>query len=342
MTTVAYIHSPICESIILTACKKKKADVAGIIYGRNYKGNFKNCLYLQEDGYANEIGLISYAYIISRFFSKINSTNITLIIPHSYLNLFNLLTAHSDVKKVMYIEEGDAAYNKDLKFEDIEEISGKGFSNNTTSILKQLGFDFSSIDLSKQSFYNNCMGKYVGTIASSENAFRHLPGLKEIVTLERLHIFDRNVGIILFPHVSDLSLHLKNITTEKKMVIDEELIQKSLLLTIIEYIKNIIKNISEYTSEIIIKRHPAANPLYLESVIQNFPLLTNWDDTDLSLRTSGTEVAYINFSHFISIGTSSAIKYAKIAHSAEKNHFSQEINDNEVLEYAFKLYEKLL
>ncbi len=335
------MHSLVCESILLTADAEKKIKLDGVIYGRNYKGYFNNALFFQEDFYPDELGLLSFAYTYSRFIKKFNSNDITLVLPHSLLNIFVLFAAHKSVTKVMYVEEGNLSYDDTLELQFIPNQIGQEFSDNITYLLDGLGFDCAILNTSRTDFYTNCFNKYDGVLASSHSAFKNLPGKKTIVNLRRFDYFPVSVALILIPGIDDLSKQFdKNFATQEKIIYKEH-VSTSVLISVVHYIESVLSMLPASVRRVIAKKHPSTDPVILNGILAYFPIIENYDDTDISYETKGFELGYINFSHFFSIGTSSVLRYAARANISEEKYFVREIVDSEILNYSLQIYDQL-
>ena len=312
-------------------------DVDAIIYGRGYHGYFSNSLYLQEDGFSNEIGLVSHAYLFDRFLTRMGYKEVRLIIPHTYLGLFTLYTTHKSVKEVVYVEEGEAAYQNNLQYIKIQKSDSATFNSGVIDIVRQLGFDIAGVNLSQGEFYTDCYGKYVGVLACSDMAFRNFPGTKWRVNLQKVNYFDEDVIIILCTNIYDFYPILNKRISENKIKVNGHEILNSLFVAQIKLIKKILEKSPGDKYRKIIKRHPAISSYAFKNFMSHFPSVESWDDSKIGYETSGVEVGCLNFSKLYSIGVSSAARYARMLNQSVEIEVT-EISDFEVIDLAYDLY----
>lgn len=313
VSVIAYIHSKICDSIINTANDLGLLSIDGCIYGRGYQGYSGNSLYLLDDVLLDELSLISFGHIISKYFDR-QSGDIHLYIPHVKNSLFKLIASHSKVKKVYYIEEGDLNYDESMcnfNLLEIDEVHDSTISPGAAEIVEKLGFNIKNYLYGfNQNFWFDCvLGKYSGVLCVGEKSFKNFPGKRLHVELGNLAIFSEVTSIVLLTNVIYPSVDLMKFFNARGGVLDRDTAMRLLLDGMICYLNNLYSVFSS-CGKVFIKAHPAlshAEYRYIVSSVNSEYII--WEDSDYGYFSRKNEISRLNFSNIYSFGATSAARY---------------------------------
>ena len=324
VTTIAYVHSKICESIIETLHNSGRMSVSGIVYGRGFRGfSNKNPMYLFDDQLSTETEFVTYAYLISKYYSLFSDQSIRLIIPHDRVFLTRLLASHCKISEVYYLEEGDLSYDTTQNlYTSHNQPFAQAFNGPMMDHLTQLGFRANQIGSTDNppSWFSDSAGQYRGVIASSHLAFTQFPGNRINVDLSFLKLFNDRVGLITLTLLDGPIRHLKSLLHAHGLALDSETILTATTVVFKEYLNVAIQHLRDECNEIIVKRHPSLSPFIFKSLIEDVNgVCINWDDTELEFQTRNYELGYINFHQIFSIGNSSTVRYARSQRSDHAN-----------------------
>lgn len=316
LTNIAYIHSKICESIAIAAQNKKLFSFSGFVYGRGFTGPSRKSLRLPEDQINNEIMLISYAFLFSRYISfNFPKQEVRLFLPHTNNALLRLMATHKKVVEIYFIEEGDLAYDSSQKNSESPRKIKNNMSESAISMLKSLDYEPDDCDIYPKNavnFFYNILGKYKGILASDANAFIAFHGNRVEINLKLEKIFERNTAIILVSDGSTLMSILSESFKKSGFNVSPSETRNYINSIIINIINPIVDKISTDVDDIYVKRHPALPLSCYEKIISSCPQhLKDWDNCELEINAlCRADFGQINFTHIISIGETSVIRYA--------------------------------
>lgn len=337
MNVIAYIHSPICENIVANLEIDGRIKVVGVICGRGYLSNYGNALHLRKDGFSDALGMISHAYFFDKYLNEFDQ-DISLVLPHAALGMFKLFAAHKRIKKVYFIEEGDAAYRDDFQLATEKFSCNFIFGENVAGVLEEINYDTKMINFHSECFYSDLFGKYAGVMSCNAMAFRNFPGEKIITRLDTKNVLDKKTYLILISNINDQHGYLVEHLKKSGINVDEGKAFHSMFKSIIFHLQLILSRIDVIPEGgILIKRHPALNSDVFDQITKIFPELKIWEDNYFPVNVRGLEPGFMNFSGFYSLGISSCIRYASMV--KKEGCIIHEVPDSQLIVTAHQIYE---
>ncbi len=311
---VGIAFSPITLAISLDYCREFDFNYSPIIF-RNFSCSHHPQLRLSDDRDISPNRMLTIAKYVDQFLLEINYPE-TLLIPHSLNPIYRLIVAHTKIKNVYYIEEGDLSYNAKFHITSIEKnFQSSNFYKNRD--FEKHNFDLMAFDLfprTTDQFFEFLGEKYCGTISYSSDAFQDFPG-------ENLKLNIKNINQFHFPHIvlicvadpRDILLLDKPTGYLHSRFTDQ--ISLQIIKNIISNIINIILNghRQEENIQFLLKPHPAMNDSEFLNHYSNHKIITWEKFISINNAIENIELGFINFKYCYSIGESSIIRYANMA-----------------------------
>lgn len=334
VSTIAYVHSKICESICFEGVNKSALKLDGVVYGRNFRGSLhKNSITLLEDQIFDDMSLLVYGVLFQKFIERMQCDEIKLILPHFFNPLFKIFASHEKVKEIFFIEEGDLSYeenqypNNDWKNNCDKEINKKYLN-----ILNNMGYIIQSNEIymhGASNWFGNPWGKYSGSIVTNDAALKYFPGQRIVISMIVKNIFEFPVGLLLITHPDQYIQRLESLMKDNYLHIEKKVLNQITLEVMCEWLDDNRESMKSSVDLWYYKLHPSVLPkdeLYFDGYCSLH--FNKWENSQAEFFARGVDFSYINFDRIISIGNTSALRYSR---DARGNNYDFTVVEDDVI-----------
>jgi hypothetical protein len=314
---VMYVHSPVTYSVgrHLRDHGYLKNELV-VICGRSQTWDTP-CVTVPDDGVWEVDRVCLYLTRLAEALPDDAAIRINLYVPHSAFILGKLFRISGIVDNLYYLEEGDASYSVD--FCDNPRFNEQIDAARLIAVLEQHGLieklqldrtALQNINEMPTYFYDRAHPKYKGAYALSEGAF---PGFKNVtyLTLDSIPIIPEGekIWLCMLPSF----VHLMALHREKTQLVDKMFYGLLMMLRT----QNAL--VQDMGGSLILKMHPL-DESHLNQAVKQEILRYGTEYRaffEMNEFEIGHEPALYNFSKFIVIGGSSAIRYVKLLRGNE-------------------------
>jgi hypothetical protein len=306
-----YVHSPITYSIgrhLYDNGYLKNTPL--VVCGRNTPWPGPH-IDVWDDGIWDLESVCNFLESICEGLKGQEHVGVNLYVPHSGYLAGKLLKLSGVVRKVFYLEEGDAAYNPanvtqawPSREVDIDELQA---ALEVRGILQTLKIDragLESINSMKSFFFDVSDERYGGAFCISPKAFSLLSNVT-VLNLPPIEIIPEGENIWLCMLPSIINLHAQH--SRNKPLLDK------LFYGIVMMLRTQSALVRNLGGSLIIKFHPADDVhLHADFKDDMYRYGTSYPDFfAMNEFEIGHEPSLYNFTRFVVINPSSAVRYIK-------------------------------
>lgn len=314
-----YIHSPITYSIgrhLHDHGYIKNTPL--MVCARNTTWTGLPYVSVEDDGLWDIDRTCNYLETVCDALKDYDNFGLNLYVPHSGFLAGKLFRLSGVVRKIYYLEEGDAAYNPahvtqpwpareidaDLLIDTLEE----------RGILDKLKLDRAGLKLINQMksfFFDPVQPAYSGAFAISPKAFEKLSNVT-VLDLKRIDIIPEgeNIWLCMLPCI--INLHAKH--AKNKPLLDK------LFYGIVMMLRTQAALVRDLGGSLIIKFHPAddvhLNPAFKDDMYRYGTAYPEF--FEMNEFEAGHESSVYNFTKFVVINPSSAVRYIRLLQGEDK------------------------
>ncbi|GEM_PF-1050066 len=318
MIDLMYVHSPITYSIgrhLHDNGYLKNTPL--VVCGRNTPWPGAHIV-VEDDGIWEMDRVGNFLESICQGLQGHDNFGLNLYVPHSGYLAGKLLKLAGVVRKVFYIEEGDAAYDTvnvtqawPSREVDVDALVAMLEARGIMETLKIDRAGLQEINSMKSFFFDASSAQYGGAFCISPQAFTLLSNVT-VLELERIEIIPEgeNIWLCMLPNIINLhAVHAKN-----KPLLDK------MLYGVIMMLRTQSAVLADQGGSLVIKFHPS-DDVHLHPDFKNemYRYGTAYQEFfEMNGFAMGFESSLYNFSKFVVINPSSAVRYIKQLQGADK------------------------